>query len=1210
MERKLVNASTLLTVAVLLLGMIAVIPTNAEYPGPRIYIAETPIDGGTIGYGQRFNVSIWIENVTLADPGLDGWQVELHYDDSIINVTQDSFGVRAWPDQFRGANKYNTSYVFYTATSVTSSITSPSYTHIGAHEGSLLIADAIIAGTAWKGTKGLLCIIEFEITATPETGKLNCTLDITNPYTWIKPDELQNKATFEDGWYEWEWAKPGPAHMGVQPTYTKYGPYPPSAVGEAFDIEVYIEDLDIMWELQNATFDLVYNATVIDVIGGEENITIAPLWGTNIITIEGVNPAVIKGADRLLALQSDTDYGWDWIVTGLTEHSTDPSGTNLYGVTALGLLDAYERTGDTRYFNACKAVADWIAWGNASEGDMYNGHDGFHFGYPEDYIFLVRFAEVSGNTTYRDYAIAGWEWTKENRGEYYGDGNQTNLYDYNLAHYGTHGGAIWNTADFALAALACGDYEWAKNMTDVIAANIPNIDETDDYRFIGWGKSLMAFQAVDPTAYAGVISDIVASLTASQQPDGSFEGWVQDEAYAIMGLVAVGETEAAEKAAAWLVRNQGYDTIVGGWELPDGNEYSEVTSEAIQALVAVPASEILNTIHIYVGDPSTTPGGSPPADELVCTIKFTVMMQSEVPTVPAGYVDSSPLNFQDEVLMDHYGCVDTAAPSNGVVDIYALIGLPMALFKVEPSYIELGPEPSIGKEFDVNVAIGGPTAEGLHFAWYLIGVQFRLYYDPTMLEVVNIEEGPFLKDGPWNLHGTFFIASVESDGLGPHVMIGDMLLPNSQGVYDMTSWPNGTGTIVTIRFRVADQPICPCDYTGSYWESELGLGPLFSGEWAIDREGNWIPIDEASNVNGTYRIYESPSYSGRFIDLYGGAYNAGHGLYPFPAPYGGQGLNNPMDLVIPQSEVKLFARVEYNCWPVQQKIVNFEIEGPFEKDDQGGLVEKPSYQIWAKLTAITDEDGIATLVFRMPWPCEDPYNITGIWKITATVNLYDEIVTDTMIFYYEDLVQITKVTTDHYYYYHDEYVEVTVEYCSHAMQEYDALFAITLTDEVGVPIAMVLKEKTVGGAEEFCTCKEGSFTEELYIPKWAAAGLAYVHVNAFDKDPTEGGFAWCPEYPPVEIYILPLEPPTVYIEPSSATMNKTAGETATFKAIVSGGLSPYTYAWYGDGYLLQEGPSDTLTIYSWSPGIHTIKVVITDFYGRTAEAEATLEVIE
>jgi hypothetical protein len=229
-----------------------------------------------------------------------------------------------------------------------------------------------------------------------------------------------------------------------------------------------------------------------------------------------------------------------------------------------------------------------------------------------------------------------------------------------------------------------------------------------------------------------------------------------------------------------------------------------------------------------------------------------------------------------------------------------------------------------------------------------------------------------------------------------------------------------------------------------------------------------------------------------------------------------------MDLVVPQSEVYLFAKATYNYWPVQSKLVNFEIEGPFEKDEQGGLVKKSSWKVWAKLTAVTNGSGIASVVFRMPWPCEDPYSITGIWKVTVTCNLYDKVVTDTMIFYYEDLVKITKVTTDKYYYAHGEIVNVTVEYATHSMQWYDAVFAITIMDEVGVPINIILKSEDVGGAK-FCKLKVMRFTVGLEIPKWAAAGYAYVYVNCYDKDPTDGGFAWCPEYtPPPEIVIMPV----------------------------------------------------------------------------------------
>jgi hypothetical protein len=128
-------------------------------------------------------------------------------------------------------------------------------------------------------------------------------------------------------------------------------------------------------------------------------------------------------------------------------------------------------------------------------------------------------------------------------------------------------------------------------MANVIADNYTKIlTESDPYEFqyVGWGKALKTFQKIDPIAYADEIEDIVNILesnsTFKQKDDGSFSGWVQDEAYVIMGLAAVGQIEMARNAADWLVSKQGYDTIVGGWKLPNGNEYSEVTSEALQAL--------------------------------------------------------------------------------------------------------------------------------------------------------------------------------------------------------------------------------------------------------------------------------------------------------------------------------------------------------------------------------------------------------------------------------------------------------------------------------------------------------------------------------------------------------------------------------------------------------------------------------------------------
>ena len=65
--------------------------------------------------------------------------------------------------------------------------------------------------------------------------------------------------------------------------------------------------------------------------------------------VSDYDTVITKAADRLVALQG-TDGGWDWDITGLTAHSgTYPSPVNLFGVTALGLIDAYQITSDSSY---------------------------------------------------------------------------------------------------------------------------------------------------------------------------------------------------------------------------------------------------------------------------------------------------------------------------------------------------------------------------------------------------------------------------------------------------------------------------------------------------------------------------------------------------------------------------------------------------------------------------------------------------------------------------------------------------------------------------------------------------------------------------------------------------------------------------------------------------------------------------------------------
>jgi len=352
-------------------------------------------------------------------------------------------------------------------------------------------------------------------------------------------------------------------------------------------------------------------------------------------------------------------------------------------------------------------------------------------------------------------------------------------------------------------------------------------------------------------------------------------------------------------------------------------------------------------------------------------------------------------------------------------------------------------------------------------------------------------------------------------------------LPNTVGDFGAT--PAADPTVATVTFKVLQQNCFGLSDINTF----LNIPPFWlpSDSIFIDQDANYIPSNPC--LNGTVTIL-SLNEVDRQIDLVGGAVNDGYGALPltwpfpyppppyytappyylaFPTPYGGQGPNHWMDIVFPQSWVYLNAYVTYNYWPVQSKDVGFEIEGPFTKLPNGTLVPAQTYQIWAKFTATTDSNGVATYAYRMPWPCDSPDSITGVWKITSTVTIADQVVTDTMIFYYERLVYITSVTTDSYSYYHDTLVKVTVSYQTHSVEYYPALFATVITDELGVPFGMALYSTTVGGAT-FCTWKTGTFAVTIYIPKWAYAGNGYVHVSVYDKDPTIGGEPYAPEFTP------------------------------------------------------------------------------------------------
>ena len=122
--------------------------------------------------------------------------------------------------------------------------------------------------------------------------------------------------------------------------------------------------------------------------------------------------------------------------------------------------------------------------------------------------------------------------------------------------------------------------------------------------------------------------------------------------------------------------------------------------------------------------------------------------------------------------------------------------------KVEPETYDAWKK---GEVFQVNVTINN-VAVGQR----LVFIQFRMSYDPQLLQVLNVTEGPFLSqfgnaaEPPYS----FFVNFVETDELyGPQVLVGNLLLPNATGHWNV--FPYGNGTVATITFKAIYQPIEP-----------------------------------------------------------------------------------------------------------------------------------------------------------------------------------------------------------------------------------------------------------------------------------------------------------------------------------------------------------------------------------------------------------------
>ena len=130
----------------------------------------------------------------------------------------------------------------------------------------------------------------------------------------------------------------------------------------------------------------------------------------------------------------------------------------------------------------------------------------------------------------------------------------------------------------------------------------------------------------------------------------------------------------------------------------------------------------------------------------------------------------------------------------------------------------------INEIFSISVTINDLSSE-----WQVIGAEFKLRYNTTLLKILSVAEGPFLRafSGEPN-QGVYITSTTKAD----YVVVGIVILPDGHGVWH-APFPSGSGTLATITFKAIYQPFslelppetCPLDLFDVKLSDTTGVPP-------------------------------------------------------------------------------------------------------------------------------------------------------------------------------------------------------------------------------------------------------------------------------------------------------------------------------------------------------------------------------------------------
>jgi hypothetical protein len=285
-------------------------------------------------------------------------------------------------------------------------------------------------------------------------------------------------------------------------------------------------------------------------------------------------PGIRSGADRVVELQR-TDSGWEGTWYWYTGNTDDV--TNLTGVTALGLVEAFRDVKDPAYLDAAKGASDFILKHLGLTATETKYHERTT---APDIVFLHQLAAVSRDRYYAYRATVEWYNLSSNFWPTAGD---LDTYFYNIKRP-----SAWDIAFFLEAAYQSGDKPWADEAAEILADYQNDFYYGEDTEWYALNLA-GAIRALVGCGYYEEYKDAVLyfleELTGLVDKEDGVQGYIQDTAYAVLAFktVAGPAGKYADILALWLASRQNQ---FGGWTEPDGNEYPEVDGEAVRALCA------------------------------------------------------------------------------------------------------------------------------------------------------------------------------------------------------------------------------------------------------------------------------------------------------------------------------------------------------------------------------------------------------------------------------------------------------------------------------------------------------------------------------------------------------------------------------------------------------------------------------------------------